>query len=138
MARKSISTTFKKIDQFDQGVSMRVSKQEATLTSCLGACCSIPLFVITLIYMVQRYEAMVGYLDSNIQQVYKADTLKVNTINLGEDSSDFQFRLLVEFYDQNVGGYPQDLEKIGDLKIYIFDYLYEPSTHTDVRQLKPL
>ena len=49
--------------------------------------------------------------------------------NVGEptEEEDFNFRMAFTFWDWVNNKWPDDLEKIGTLRVYLYDFLYDPS-----------
>jgi hypothetical protein len=120
-----------------------VSKDKRTLPSVCGAIFTLPLLATTIIYMVQRYQAMVNFLDSNIQSLKKPDSLPLNSqldFKIGEkqEETNFEFRLMLDIYDTDTFVRPVDWKKVGSFKIWLDTYIYDADSNTDFKEKIPL
>jgi hypothetical protein len=95
------------------------------------------------VYTYQRYQAVVFFLDSNLQQVDMLTSLPFNTefiFNIGEphEKTRHEFRFYVDVYDRTTLDKPVDLHRIGSLNFYMNTYYWDAETNTDLAEKIPL
>jgi hypothetical protein len=65
----------KSFDQFQQGVSLRISKQYENLPSWIGLFCTIFVTIISIYYLAIRFSVLANYYGTSVNVVETEDAL---------------------------------------------------------------
>ena len=65
----------KSLDQFKQGVSLRISKRDERLPSWVGLLCTMFVTIISIYYLAMRFNVLVNYYGTNVTVVETEDAI---------------------------------------------------------------
>lgn len=128
-----LAHTAMNIDVYKQGFSFKVSKEREFLPSLIGTMLTILIATITLLYFQRRYVTLVERSESNVQDFLLPNALPYGTVfeyNVGQPTpnEDFKFRLIFNLWHTIDLRNPDDKERVGEMKIYMYHHYFNLTT----------